>query len=231
MLAACGYNLKLYNFDKELQESGTMKKKNNAPNTSLDWSSLDPNLIVTSSVDTTCSVWDITTMRTRTQLIAHDKEVFDVAFSPQSPHIFVSVGSDGSLRMFDLRSLEHSTIMYENSESNSLLAVEWNPLDPFFISCIADQTSSAIVLDTRISSVPVAVLQTEAQPNQICWSTANSAHLMTGDRNGMAMIWELNNSTDTPILCYRFPGSVDRMSWKGNSLAASIDKSVHIINI
>ena len=48
-----------------------------------------------------------------TQLIAHDREVYDVSWLPGSTDIFVSVGADGSLRAFDLRSLEHSTILYE----------------------------------------------------------------------------------------------------------------------
>ena len=49
------------------------------------------------------------------QLIAHDRpgEVYDVAWLPGSTDIFVSVGADGSLRAFDFRSLEHSTILYE----------------------------------------------------------------------------------------------------------------------
>jgi WD repeat-containing protein 68 len=55
----------------------------------------------------------------KTQLIAHDKEVFDVRFCAGSVDVFVSCGADGSVRMFDLRSLEHSTIIYEPSEKQS----------------------------------------------------------------------------------------------------------------
>lgn len=51
-----------------------------------------------------------------TQLIAHDREVYDVAWSPASREVFASVGADGSVRMFDLRSLEHSTILYEATQ-------------------------------------------------------------------------------------------------------------------
>ena len=35
-----------------------------------------------------------------------------------SVDVFVSCGADGSVRMFDLRSLEHSTIIYEPAEKN-----------------------------------------------------------------------------------------------------------------
>lgn len=41
-------------------------------------------------------------MAPKTQLIAHDKEVYDIAFA-SGKDIFGTVGADGSLRMFDLR--------------------------------------------------------------------------------------------------------------------------------
>jgi WD repeat-containing protein 68 len=79
---------------------------------------MSPKLIITSSIDTTCTIWDIPTLTAKTQLIAHDKEVFDVRFCAGSVDVFVSCGADGSVRMFDLRSLEHSTIIYEPSDKN-----------------------------------------------------------------------------------------------------------------
>ncbi|KAJ2708491.1 hypothetical protein H4R19_004718, partial [Coemansia spiralis] len=84
-----------------------------APITSFDWNQVDPRLIITSSIDTTCTVWDVETQQAKTQLIAHDREVFDVAFVANSQDVFASAGADGSVRMFDLRALEHSTILYE----------------------------------------------------------------------------------------------------------------------
>lgn len=57
-------------------------------------------------------------MTAKTQLIAHDKEVYDVRFCANSVDVFVSCGADGSVRMFDLRSLEHSTIIYEPTDKN-----------------------------------------------------------------------------------------------------------------
>jgi DDB1- and CUL4-associated factor 7 len=38
----------------------------------------------------------------KTQLIAHDKEVYDISFA-SGKDIFATVGADGSVRMFDLR--------------------------------------------------------------------------------------------------------------------------------
>lgn len=99
--------------------SNSKSPEHTAPLTSLDWNMLSPSLIITSSIDTTCTIWDIPTLTAKTQLIAHDKEVFDVRFCANSVDVFVSCGADGSVRMFDLRSLEHSTIIYEPSEKNS----------------------------------------------------------------------------------------------------------------
>ena len=83
----------------------------NAPLTSFDWNEVDPTLAVTSSIDTTCTVWNVETRQAKTQLIAHDKEVYDVAFATNSTDVFASVGADGSVRMFDLR-LELFPISY-----------------------------------------------------------------------------------------------------------------------
>lgn len=96
--------------------SNSKTPEHTAPLTSLDWNTMSPKLIITSSIDTTCTIWDIPTLTAKTQLIAHDKEVFDVRFCAGSVDVFVSCGADGSVRMFDLRSLEHSTIIYEPSE-------------------------------------------------------------------------------------------------------------------
>ena len=42
---------------------------------------VDPSTIASCSIDTTCTIWDIVQMMPKTQLIAHDKEVFDIAFA------------------------------------------------------------------------------------------------------------------------------------------------------
>ncbi|WP_411023804.1 hypothetical protein, partial [Salmonella sp. s51228] len=69
----------------------------------------------TCSIDTTCTIWSIETNQIvsktkpvitgniKTQLIAHDKEVYDIAFSKSDKgrDMFVSCGADGSIRLFD----------------------------------------------------------------------------------------------------------------------------------
>ena len=84
----------------------------------------------------------------KTQLIAHDKEVYDIAFA-RGKDIFASVGADGSVRLFDLRSLEHSTIIYESPDLHPLLRLSWNKQDPNYLATIMTDSSRTVILDIR----------------------------------------------------------------------------------
>lgn len=46
-------------------------------------------------------------------------------------------GADGSVRMFDLRHLEHSTIIYEDPQHHPLLRLGWNKQDPNYLATMA----------------------------------------------------------------------------------------------
>ena len=52
--------------------------------------------------------------------------------------IFASVGADGSVRMFDLRHLEHSTIIYEDPGHTPLLRLAWNKQDPNYLATVSE---------------------------------------------------------------------------------------------
>ena len=51
--------------------------------------------------------------------------------------MFASVGADGSVRMFDLRHPEHSTIIYEDPQHHPLLRLAWNKQDPNYLATMA----------------------------------------------------------------------------------------------
>uniref|UniRef100_A0A3Q7FMG1 Uncharacterized protein n=1 Tax=Solanum lycopersicum TaxID=4081 RepID=A0A3Q7FMG1_SOLLC len=55
------------------------------PLTSFDWKEVEPRRIGTSTIDTTCTIWDVEKGVVETQLIPHDKEVFDIAWDIRSP--------------------------------------------------------------------------------------------------------------------------------------------------
>jgi len=43
------------------------------------------SIIGTSSIDTTCTIWDVETQQVKTQVIAHDAEVYDIGFQTRHP--------------------------------------------------------------------------------------------------------------------------------------------------
>lgn len=192
------------------------------PLTSFDWNKIKPNIVITSSIDTTCTVWDILHPSSpKTQLIAHDSEVFDVQFIKNSAEIFASVGNDGSMRVFDLRSLEHSTIIYEppaigststssgstlgsssspalpsssSSPSNALLRLATSNVDPNIIATFAAKSDSIIILDMRYPGIPTTVLNGHNGPiNSIKWHPTQQKLLSGGD-DCQALIWDLTSS-------------------------------------
>lgn len=170
--------------------------------TSFDWNTYDPALIVTSSIDTTCTVWNVETNQAKTQLIAHDKEVYDVTFAGNNADIFASVGADGSVRMFDLRALEHSTIIYETSSSSPtmsgsspnmqagaqpavpLVRLAFNKLDTNYLSTFHMDSSSVQILDIRVPGIPVSELRGhKGALNCMAWSPIGSTEIATGSKS------------------------------------------------
>ncbi len=220
LLATSGDYLRLWQIKgNEIVQKATLNQNKSsefcAPLTSFDWNEHVPSMIGTCSIDTTCTIWDIEKQVPLTQIIAHDKEVFDIAF--QGPDKFASVGADGSLRMFDLRSLEHSTIIFETPHAQPLLRICWNKLDRNYLATICMETSETIVIDTRHPSAACCVLQGHtAAVSAVCWAPHSSSHLVTAGDDKRTLIWDLSplpKKITDPILSYKADGEINALSW------------------
>jgi len=208
-----------------------------APLTSFDWNDTDPTMIGTASIDTTCTIWNIETGQAKTQLIAHDKEVYDIAFAP-STDVFASAGADGSVRMFDLRSLEHSTIIYESPELAPLLRLTWNKHDHNYLATFLMERNQVIILDIRAPSVPVAELNGHTQPvNTIAWAPHSSCHICTGADDAQALIWDLTampKPIAEPILAYNADGEINTLQWSSGQpewVAITFNNKLQILRV
>lgn len=209
-----------------------------APLTSFDWNETDPAMLGTSSIDTTCTIWDIETQQARTQLIAHDREVFDLAFA-RGKDCFASVGADGSVRMFDLRSLEHSTIIYESVHLDALLRLEWNKQDPNYLATFMVDSKKTIVLDIRVPSVPVAELGGHTGcVNAAAWAPHSSCHICTAGDDSQALIWDLSNMSkkriEDPILAYNAQGEINNLQWSTSQpdwVSIAFDDKLQILRV
>ncbi|EYU45319.1 hypothetical protein MIMGU_mgv1a0215352mg, partial [Erythranthe guttata] len=178
---------------------------------------LEPRRIGTSSIDTTCTIWDIEKGVVETQLIAHDKEVYDIAWGEAG--VFASVSADGSVRIFDLRDKEHSTIIYESPMPDTpLLRLAWNKQDLRYMATILMDSNKIVILDIRSPTMPVAELERHsASVNAIGWAPQSCRHICSAGDDGQALLWELPtvagpNGID-PMLVYSAGSEINQLQW------------------
>ncbi|ORC91930.1 WD repeat-containing protein 68 [Trypanosoma theileri] len=186
------------------------------PITSCDWNNDDPKIVGCCSVDTTITIWDIESLK-NTRLIAHDKDVYDIAFA-KGTHTFASCGADGSVRIFDLREIEHCTVLYESPNLSPLLRVAWDKLDQTYLTTFGVDGTEVIVMDIRMPSVPAVFLKNNRpQPiNSVCWAPNSATNLCSAGEDGNAYIWDLNEVSGMTPKCmmnYKSEQPINNVSW------------------
>lgn len=82
--------------------------------------------------------------------------------------MFASVGADGSVRMFDLRHLEHSTIIYEDPQHHPLLRLCWNKQDPNYLATMAMDGMEVSLRAYPLTPVCPVCLQEELSDGGSC---------------------------------------------------------------
>ncbi|KAF5181497.1 Transparent testa glabra [Thalictrum thalictroides] len=223
LLASSGDFLRLW----EIKDNSSIEQKlalNNSktsefcsPLTSFDWNQVEPRRIGTSSIDTTCTIWDVERGVVETQLIAHDKEVYDIAWGEAG--VFASVSADGSVRVFDLRDKEHSTIIYESPQPDTpLLRLAWNKQDLRYMATILMDSNKVVILDIRSPTIPVAELDRHrASVNAIAWAPHSPRHICSAGDDAQALIWELPTVAGPdgidPILAYSSVSEINQLQW------------------
>ncbi|KAF2172091.1 hypothetical protein M409DRAFT_49840 [Zasmidium cellare ATCC 36951] len=236
--------------------SNSKTPEHTAPLTSLDWNTLSPKLIITSSIDTTCTIWDIPTLTAKTQLIAHDKEVFDVRFCAGSVDVFVSCGADGSVRMFDLRSLEHSTIIYEPAEKSDkasspsasspskstsqtlspappLLRLAASPHDSHLLATFAADSNIIRILDVRQPGTALLELRGhQSDLRSIEWNPNRRGMLASGADDSLVLVWDLlNSSNQAAVPTVNGNGSSGQTEVQGKGPLASWKCEYEVANV
>jgi WD repeat-containing protein 68 len=145
--------------------------------------------------------------------------VYDIAFSTNK-HQFGTVGADGSLRVFDLRTLEHSTILYESPDNAPLLRLVWNKQDPNYVASILTNSTKAIILDVRQPSTPVAELNGHhAAINGIAWAPHSAYHICTCSDDRQALIWDVTAAPkliEEPVLAYSADKEINQVQWNAS---------------
>eukprot|EP00879_Flechtneria_rotunda_P003596 GHRR01003831.1.p1 GENE.GHRR01003831.1~~GHRR01003831.1.p1 ORF type:complete len:372 (+),score=88.35 GHRR01003831.1:384-1499(+) len=219
LMATSGDHLRIWNIKDNgvtLDRLLTSNKQSEfcAPLTSFDWNDIDPKRVGTSSIDTTCTIWDIERGVVDTQLIAHDREVYDIAWGGVG--VFATVSADGSVRVFDLRDKEHSTIIFEGPGDMPLLRLGWNKQDPRFIATTMAESSKVVILDIRYPTMPITQLaRHHSCVNALAWAPHSASHICTAGDDCQALIWDLSP------LSYSTPAGTAAMAADGSAVPSS----------
>mmetsp|Transcript_10693 Transcript_10693/g.35356 ORF Transcript_10693/g.35356 Transcript_10693/m.35356 type:complete len:340 (-) Transcript_10693:278-1297(-) len=248
LVATTGDYLRIWHIKEDGVELRSLLNNNKnsefcAPLTSFDWNDANPARVGTSSLDTTCTIWDIEKETVDTQLIAHDKEVYDIAWG--GPEVFASVSADGSVRVFDLRDKDHSTIIYESPNPDTpLLRLGWNKQNPRYIATMEMDSAKVVVLDIRFPTMPVEELRRHKAPvNTLAWAPHSSCHVCTAGDDSQALIWDLSTASAPgggdgggldPILAYDAGAEISQLQWSATQpdwIAIAFSKSLQILRV
>ncbi|XP_062165656.1 WD repeat-containing protein LWD1-like [Alnus glutinosa] len=226
LIATSGDYLRLWEIHDDRIElkallNGNKSSEFNSSITSFDWMECDTRRVATASVDTTCVIWDIEREIVDTQLVAHDKEVYDISWG--GFNVFASVSGDGSLRVFDLRDKERSTIIYENPVRDTpLLRLEWNKADPRFMATVGMDSNKVVVLDIRFPTTPLMELaKHKGSVNAVSWAPRIGRQLCSGGDDSRALIWEVVemgfrseiNGDVEPEMWYGSTAEINQVRW------------------
>ena len=160
--------------------------------------------------------------------------------------------------MFDLRHLEHSTIIYEDPQHTPLLRLAWNKQDPNYLATVAMDACEVIILDVRVPCTPVARLNNhKACVNGIAWAPHSSCHICTAGKafsdnlelpgffkkniigdDHQALIWDIQQMPrhiEDPILAYNAAdGEINQIQWGATQpdwIAICYNKNLEILRV
>jgi WD repeat-containing protein 68 len=132
--------------------------------------------------------------------------------------VFISTGADGSIRLFDLRSLDHSTIIYETKDQTPITKIAWNMQNSSFISALAWEKETVYIIDSRVAMVSLVELKSHSAPvTAMSWAPQSESHICSVGEDKFVLIWnirsQIDNSNTGPILSYKSPSEIYNVSW------------------
>ena len=212
--------LYLYSYDNEkisLNAAFTKRRKDYCgPLTACDWSHVNNSIVGVSSVDSTCSLWDLNKKEVTYMSIAHDKEVYDISLGPDE-FTFMSTGADGSVRLSDSRTPNSVNILFETKEKIPLTRIKWNLLNPNFILTVVVDKNEIYVLDQRDLTYPYAILKVHTNVvNNAIWAPQSNTNFISVSDDKSALIWDIycdSNKPEEYIMKYEAKYEIENVSW------------------
>ena len=212
--------LSVYSYEQEqlnLQMAFKSKTKNyNGPLTSCDWSRVNNAIISVSSVDHTCSIWDLNKREQKYMIIAHDKEVYDISLVPDE-FIFMSTGADVSIRLFDSRQANSSSIIFETRDESAMTRLKWNLVNPNFILTVIVDKNEIYILDQRKLNAPYGILKVHTNVvNNAIWAPQSNSNLISVFDDKSSLLWDIYCDSEKPeeyIMKYETENEIENVAW------------------
>ena len=212
--------LSVYSYEEDqlnLMVAFERKTKNYCgPLTSCDWSIANNAIIGVSSVDHTCSIWDLNKREEKYMIIAHDKEVYDISLGPDE-FIFMSTGADGSVRLFDSRQANSSSIIFETRDESAMTRLKWNLVNPNFILTVIVDKNEIYILDQRKLNAPYGILKVHTNVvNNAIWAPQSNSNLISVSDDKSALLWDIYCDSEKPeeyIMKYEAENEIENVAW------------------
>jgi len=258
IIATATNGLKIFKYDSNTRTAThettmTSKPYNGSvqcsPFTCLDWLESSPEYIGTSCIDSTCSIWNIeygvevnrfsVNCNLKTQLIAHDECVNSIAFSnmESSREQFATASEGGSVRLFDARNLQHSTILYDDSRRRPLNHIAWNKKEPYTIAILPHGSTEVLMIDIRKLQIRDSITYNNHNSiiNSMAWAPHSEIHICTVGIDHQALIWQTDRvPREEPILAYKAAGEIRQVKWsKAQSewIAITFGNNIEVLRV
>jgi WD repeat-containing protein 68 len=212
--------LRLYSYENEklsFKMAFTKRRKDYCgPLTACDWSRANDSIIGVCSVDTTCAIWDLNKLEVKYMIIAHDKEVYDISLG-QDEYTFMSTGADGSVRLFDSRQANSSSIIFETRDESAMTRLKWNLVNPNFILTVIVDKNEIYILDQRKLTSPYGILKVHTNVvNNAIWAPQSNTNLISVSDDKSALLWDIYCDSDQPeeyIMKYEAENEIENVAW------------------
>ena len=220
LLISTSDKLSVYSYEEEklnLKISFIREMENyTGPLTSCDWSRANNAIIGVSSVDRTCSIWDLNKSVEKCMIIAHDKAVYDISLGPDE-FIFMSTGADGSVRLFDSRQANSSSIIFETRDESAMTRLKWNLVNPNFILTVIVDKNEIYILDQRKLSAPYGILKVHTNVvNNAIWAPQSNSNLISVSDDKSALLWDIYSDSEKAeeyIMKYEAENEIENVAW------------------
>jgi len=229
-LITCSDSVRLFqsSMDSLTNLSEIVISPNSDPVTSADWSLLEESLVIGSSADGSIASIDVSSSQVISRIIAHDHSVYDVAFVGASAN-FVSCSFDGSLRLFDLRNLDTSVILFQTSMPIQRIGV--CPYNDNIISLFSKGSDILKFVDIRKPGLPVNTVSQKSVLTAVSWSRFFENHIYTTDRMGNLYLTEYlpDLKEQEATIKYSFSDTIESLTIGQGIVAITTNKSLNIL--